>query len=273
MTTISPYSTLVNLCYQLRHENEELLETVSAKSSLVEVYEKEVKLLKTRIQELEEKHRSDTDHSLTEHMDLSNERLRFMQDNMRLDSRNRELETRVKTLESQLESRNEQVEILLNQLDSPPQGNKVVELAVGPPTSQLERDNARLRRSFEEVSALVAAINNKRPRREKVPEETVRRSSTPEPVLQVSQDDSLLRLMERMVGFSIVRSENSVTLVSDSGVTARFRLDPSNNEISLLSSEGIDAASLAVLKTYNSIPGFLAKLNLMDLTRKTLENV
>jgi hypothetical protein len=271
MATSSPYPLLVNLCYQLRHENEELMETVSWKSSLVDEYENEVRLLKSRIQELEDKHRSEAEHSLTEHMDLSNERLRFMEENMRLDSRNRELETRVKTLESQLESRNEQVEILLNQLESPPQENNIVEMATGPPTSQLERDNARLRRNFEEVCALVAAINNKRPRREEVPDETFRRGATPEPVLQISQDDSLLRLMERMVGFSIVRSEKSVTLVSDSGTTVRFRLDPSNNEISLLSSEGIDAGSLAVLKSYNSIPGFLAKLNLMDLTRKTLE--
>jgi hypothetical protein len=286
----SPYISLVNMCYQLRHENEELLETVAAKSSQIETCEKEIRILKDRLKEVEEEHRGKSEESLSERMDLGNERLGLMKENMRLESHSRSLETRVRSLEAELESRNEQVEILLNQLQisnrgstsTTPQsetvdhdtGNGNKENSGPLSVRELNEENDRLRKQLEFLSAFVIKSSSRKRARETIDLDTAPPMSntraTPEPVLVISEDSSLLRLFERLVGYNIVRSDNTVTLVSES-VSVRLRIEQ-DNQVSLISEEGIDEASLAVLKSFDSVPGLLAKLTLLDLTTRVFHN-
>ena len=262
MTKDSPYVSLVNYCYQLRHENEELLEAMNLKSGLVEACEKEISLLKERLRELETKQTTESEQALADRMEISSDRYVMMDRNMRLESQVREQEVRINSLETQLEISKEQIATLhsLTNMQPPPSGEQL------PVAGRLEEENERLRKQLETASYIMSA------KRKKLSTESVPPSAQTSPakepsILQVSSDDSLLRLYERLAGYSIVRSDKTVTMVSnlDENTVVRFRVD--NDDISVLASEGIEEQALAVLKTFDSVPGLLAKLTLSCLSK------
>ena len=262
MAQNSPYVSLVNFCYQLRHENEELIEAVNLKSGLVEACEKEIHLLKERIVELENAKATESEEALSDRLQVSSDRYVLMERNMRLETQLREYEVRSKSVEAQFSIAQEQIALLQS---SPRHSSfETVVQEHSQPISTLKGENERLRKQLETASFI---LTSKR-RRVGAPSKQESPSAPKETVLHVSSDDSLLRVYEKLVGYSIVKSEKTVTLVSnlDENMTVRLRLGETNEDsISVLSSEGIDEASLAVLRAFNSVPGLLSKLTLSTL--------
>jgi hypothetical protein len=267
----SPYVSLVNFCYQLRHENEELLETVALKSDLISACEKEINVLNARINELEAEKSTDSEKSLAERMDVSSDRYSLMQANIKTENQLREVETRARIAESQLESTREQVEILLTQLDESRKQTPETTAAV-PTASALEEENKRLRNQLE-TAAFILAENQRKNKRRRLSEEEGRQTPSATTLVTVSSDDSLLRKFEELVGYNIVKADGIVTLVSQIApkLTVRIRVG-TDKKVHLLSTEGIDSDELNFFETSNSIPGLLARLTIKSLSTEN-ENV
>ena len=295
LATDSPYGTLVNMCYQLRHENEELIEAMSLKSGLVETCEREIEMLKRRISTLEAAHSSENEQALSDKIDMGNDRLILIQESTRMDRTIREADLRIQQLESELSATREQVEILLNQAEiegvNDDEEAEFHEEATEPVNEAHEKLVAQLR---SEVSRLKTELENshyihrelesrvevhrKRPRTHS---DSSPRSyappavhsvvaEKPAPTFVMSAEDSLLRTFESLVGYSIVKADDVVTLVSSRKPEIRvsFKLMESG-EVGLIApkEDQLDESAVAILTVFNSVPGFLAKIVLSQISR------
>ena len=265
--------TLSTLGYKLRSENEDLIETVSLKTGLVESCEKEISVLKQRLSELESKMNSESEQSIAEKMDIGNERLTLMQENSRMDSRLRQSESRCESLQDQLAAANDKVEILLAQLQCATEAHSgSVALLVPEPdaaVSELLSENARLRKELETINFIHSELDS-RSKRLRV-EEDLNASivSVAEsvadllPTFTISSEDSLLRLFESLVGFSIVKAGNVVTLVSQSRPEIVLRLTIGDaGAVTFLDSANVSESALTEFSSKNSISSLLAKITL-----------
>jgi chromosome segregation ATPase len=271
-TSTSPYISLVNFCYQLRHENEELLETVSLKTAHTEACEKEIQLLKTRVKELEDKQAGEAEQSLADRMDVSSDRYMLLQEKMRMGSQLRELDVRVKVLDSQLQGSREQIEILTSQIEeSKKTENNDFENRPGVVTqsqAMLEEENKRLRKQLETAAFILSESHGGLKKRRTETPAPVPVAPTPSTVVEISSPDSLVRSLEELTGFSIAKTDNVTTLVSaiNSELVVRLR------DGKLLSRENLSESALEVLERFGSVAGLLAKLTIESLETKTREN-
>jgi hypothetical protein len=274
----SPYLTLSTLCYKLRSENEDLLETVTLKSELVASCEKEISLLRARISELEEKMTIESEKSIAERMEIGDHRLSLMQQSSRIESQLRDSETRCRSLQEQLSAATEQVEILLTQLEESKHTTPTVAPSSVPDIdseqiiSELRAENARMAKELENAQFIQAELES-RSKRQRVDEDlnasfVSNAAADLLPSFTISAEDSLLRLFESLVGFSIVRAEDVVTLVSNSSADTKVRLRvQKEGAVSLIGADNVDESALAVLKSFNSVSGMLSKITLAELTR------
>lgn len=271
-TSTSPYISLVNFCYQLRHENEELLETVSLKTAHAEACEKEIQLLKTRVKELEDKQAGEAEQSLADRMHVSSDRYMLLQEKMRMESQLRELDVRVKVLDSQLQGSREQIEILTSQIEeSKKTENTDFEnrpAVVTQSQAMLEEENKRLRKQLETAAFILSESHGGLKKRRPETQAPVPVDPTPSTVVEISSPDSLVRSLEELTGFSIAKTDNVTTLVSaiHSELVVRLR------DGKLMSRENISESALEVLERFGSVAGLLAKLTIESLETKTREN-
>lgn len=267
----SSYESLIKLCYQLRHENEELMEAVNLKSVYGDTCGREIDSLREKLRAFMEKRSTETEKNLSEHMQLSEDRLRLMKENGLMEERLRESESRLHAVTAELGIVREEVEILLTQIN---ESSKTPSVISSPPAEdslsrkKLEEENDRLKKELETAQFLLANSENAKRQKIQPPSPT-----TPTASVTMSSEDSLLRLFESIVGYSVVKANNSniLTLVShtDRKTCMKFVVSESNpNEVSLASSESIDESALGVLNAFNSIPSFIAKCTLVDVTKR-----
>lgn len=286
-TESSPYVGLVNLCYQLRHENEELLDTVARKSELVHACEKEIEILKNQLSQVDAKFSNENEESLAEKISMGNDRLILMQENSRMENDMRSAHLKIQQLKYELAATRDQVDILRHQVDS-----ASVVAAVAPVSradgdeeriKHLQVENKRLRDELETTQFIHDQINSKKRRTEMfedVAMEYVMASTVSpvqstvvpavEPTYIMSAESSLLRIYESIIGYSMVKTDDIVTLIPnwDSERRIKFKLlDNANLE---LVSEEVDESALAILKTFNSVPGFIAKTTLVQMFEKII---
>lgn len=250
----SSYESLVNLCYQLRHENQELMEAVNLKSVFGDTCEREIASLRERLRGLSENRSKETEESLEERMQLSEDRLRLLKEKGEMDQKLRESEIKVSVLTSELSSSREQVEILLNQLNESLGGTKPA-MVVEASSQKLMEENQRLKRELENCQFLLAKIT---------PTTT---PPSPSSNVVMSSQDSLLRLFESIVGYSAVRSGDILTLVSHlSDGRTKFRFRISSDNVVLLQSDSSSSDQIEDLKpSFTSIPAFLAENTLREI--------
>ena len=272
-SSASPQITLSTLCYKLRSENEDLIETVSLKTGLVESCEKEISVLKQRLSELESKMNSESEQSIAEKMDIGNERLTLMQENSRMDSRLRQSESRCESLQDQLAVAHDKVEILLAQLQRATESHASTEALLVPQpdasVTQLVSENARLQKELETMNFIHSELDSRSKRLRVEDDLNASIVSVTDsvadllPTFTISSEDSLLRLFESLVGFSIVKAGNVVTLVSQSRPDVVVRLTMGDDGVpTLLGSENVSESALSEFSSNKSISSLLAKITL-----------
>jgi hypothetical protein len=267
----SSFEALVNLCYQLRHENEELMEAVNLKSVVADTCDREMAILREKLKSISDKRSCEIEQAMEERSVISEERLRLLQENTRMEEKLRDSEMRVNALTAELSAVRDQVEILLTQLGGE---NDVVKKLKSNPNDEfvkLEAENDRLRRELETSQMLLVSntldpiSSPKKPRIDPDAEDSIAATS----VFTASSEDSLFRLFESLVGYSAVQSaEDTVTLVSTLDREVSFRFRVCGEKISLISGEKADESALGLLKTLNSVPAFLAKSVLIETTNQ-----
>lgn len=230
MTDTSPYASLVNLCYQLRHENEELMSSVRLKSEYISKREEEIEGLKSRLTETVENFNKENEETLAERVSVGNDRLDLMRENARLESNARANELRVSQLEAELSNSRDQTEILLNQLEASRANTPRVHEDSLTEIENLRAENGRLRKEIEAQKHMDAVILRKTEEASKRARLSEERRTPTQPVYVMSAEDSLLRLFESLVGISMVHSDDTVTLVSkkDSSKILKMRTNSIN---------------------------------------------
>ena len=286
-TESSPYFGLVNLCYQLRHENEELLETEARKSELVHACEKEIEILKTQLSQLDAEFSNENEESLAEKISMGNDRLILMQENSRMETDMRSAHLKIQQLQYELAATRDQVDILRQRVEL---ASVVADVA---PVSwrdedeerikKLQVENKRLRDELETTQFIHDQINSKKRRTEifeDVAKECVMASTVSpvqstavpavEPTYIMSADSSLLRIYESIIGYSMVKTDDIVTLIPNWGSERRIKFKLFDNGNLELVLEEVDESALAILRTFNSVPGFIAKTTLVHMFEKII---
>lgn len=234
----SPYIGLVNLCYQLRSENEMLTKTVALKSAEIEACKAQIELFKQRTaNDTSEEH-------LEKQIKLENERLELMQQNYQLQNELSNKNSRPDT------TREDRV------FDQIVRTEAAIVLPIE--SAKCGASCKRLRSEIETFEYIQKQLERKL--EEKLDKEMIQRDETETPQVKtiiMSGDDSLLRTYESIMGWNIVQVGNEVQLISDfspDGSSIRFARD--SETLSLVGE--VDPEALAVLKLTQSIPSFMA---------------
>ena len=270
----SPYLGLVNLCYQLRHEKEELSTAYFAKNELLHD-------LETRVKTLEKQHSSQLSEKssriellLTEKVELEEKCAKLNFEFSKLSDRYRKLESKEIQSRERADQLEDMVRILKQQVSNKtsvlPSAQSLVEKDIR--IRNLENANKKLLRQLE-----TAKILNEKTSQSIGESTSPRKRARQEPVAPtytLSSSDSLLREYETIMGWSILKENDSgkIDLICNSNEELVIRLSKSvdsENEFQVLSEEE-DPSSPAItfLKTFNSIPGYMAKRILEELSKR-----
>lgn len=246
----TPYLGLVSLCYQLRHENEQLRKTVAAKSEAISACEREMQSFRRK-----RTFQDDSSH-LEKLIQVETERLSLMQENSRL----RNAQFNAPTHVSQVDA--------LAHVDAPVH-------APLPVHDSHEDTSERISRLMDEVKTchfIQKELERKLHEKLPPPEQPPLHVEPAGPVFETSSSDSLLRVYEEIMGWSLVCTGSSVQLVPMDSTLATIRLERSPEGIlTLLDNLGYDPEAVSALKLTRSIPSFMAKTLINSDLRKLLE--
>jgi hypothetical protein len=94
----------------------------------------------------------------------------------------------------------------------------------------------------------------------------------PVPTYTLSSSDSLLREFEQIIGWTIIKSEDIVSLVcnSNESIVVKLRRSGDDDGCYELLENGYDESILTFMKTFNSIPGLIGKLTINEVTRMVM---
>ena len=277
----SPYTGLVNLCYQLRHEKESVSTALMAKGEVVLNLENQVIQLKMQLSDLTSSHRAQLDEIRSEEMKLQDERLILTQKLSELEDRYRKLETRENQAREQADQFEEMIRSLKEQKkhsQTTSSSHALAEMDVK--MNKLDVENKRLKKELNTFKVLYKnALKSKRSNDSTEPEgESVKRicDETREPRYMLSASDSLLREFETIMGWSLVKEQatGAIDLVCNSNNEVVVRLFVrEDGQVEILGDENDDSPSSTFLRTFNSIPGYVAKKTLEELTKRVIRDI
>jgi len=282
--TSSPYVELVNLCYQLRHEKESISTALTAKEEVARNLEGQVSILKKQLSESASLHRSELEACLSDKMSLQDERLLLTQKLYDLEERYRRLETKEIQVREQADQFEEMIRLLKAQhkpgADSSNSAHAMVEKDLR--IIKLEIENKRLVTEMSTLQILYKkAVQSKATVVSESPDMSSQPSKRPREDLEVpkytlSSSESLLREFETVIGWSIVKENDSgkIDLVCNSNQDIVIRLICRDNRIEVLLDNASDdpSSTTTFLRTFNSVPGYVAKKTLEELTKRVIRD-
>lgn len=271
----SPYVDLVNLCYQLRHEKESVSSTVAAKDEIIHNLETQLSSLKQQLATSNSSYRSQIDDLVSDKLSLENDRSSLTHQLLQLDEKVRKLETKEIQAREQADQFEDMVRILKEKSEfrdpsSAATSNDVVKI------NRLESDNTRLKKEISTLKFLYneATDKQKSPSPEMTENQVTKRLREEErpPTYTLSSCDSLLREFETIIGWSILKENETgkIDLVCNSNNELVIRLVHRNGLIEV--SDDLECPAVTFLRAFNSVPGYVAKKTLEDLTRRIIRD-
>jgi hypothetical protein len=262
----SPYTDLVNLCYQLRHEKESISSSLTAKDEIILNLEAQLTSLKQQFSTTESSYRSKLDELVSDNLRLETDRSSLTHQLHELDEKCRKLETKEIQAREQADQFEDMVRILKQKsehstLSSTSASSYDVKI------HRLESENRKLKKEISTLKFLNEKTTETK-KSETVDEEVkrIRLEASSPPTYTLSSSDSLLREFETIVGWSILKENETgkIDLVCNGNKELVIRLVCRNGLIEVLDDE--DCPAVTFLRAFNSVPGYIAKKTLGELS-------